>query len=322
MVKYLSVFFICIVVITGFILCFNPSMHKSVSIAGSKSKISMENKETVVHKKDKTQNIDNINAQDAAFKNVDNISLKENSFNNTDNISYKENSFSNIDNITTSETNFNNQDNIHNTGVNINPYDNTTPAGAGFSNTDTSSPYVQKIKEREGWQHPGYEEPEPTPRQRPQLPPQQPRQRPKRPSPDVENPAAVRNTAPPGLQQQESEPEDVQISWNIWRSNLGNYIADDFEKWASVNGTYMFYFTVDNRRQISNPVIIVVGMASNESRMAAYRYLYNLSGSSILQFPAGSKREKVNAIYSIYIGDNVDNSSLNSSDFSDYETIR
>ena len=67
---------------------------------------------------------------------------------------------------------------------------------------------------------------------------------------------------------------------------------------------------------------LIGGKMGGASFLIIYRYLYNLSGSSILQFPAGSKRKKVNAIYSIYIGDNVDNSSLNSSDFSDYETIR
>ena len=296
MVKYLSVFFILIIVITGFVLSFNPAMHKSVSIADSDSKISMENKDFIVNKKDKIENKDNIKSSEAGFKNIDNINAQE--------------------------TKFNNYDNISNVDANISTSDNISDNEVGFSNNDNISPYVQQIKEREGWQPPPvYEEPvEETPK--PQIPePQQPRPRPRRPAPVVENPAAVTNTVPQTSTQEPATQEET-ISWNIWRSKLGNYIADDSDKWASVNGTYMFYFSVDDQRRISNPVIIIVGMASNEARMAAYRYLYKLSGSPVLEFPAGSKRKIVNAVYAIYIDDNASDSSLDASDFSDYERVR
>ena len=278
MAKYLSVFFILIIAITGFILCFNPRMHKNISIADSDSKVSMENKDYIKDNKENVTNRDNIKAAGTKFKNIDNISPA---------------------------------DNLSNEG------------GIEVSNNENISPYVQQIREREGWKEPVYEEPAPEIVE-PVVPQpvQQPRRLPRRPASVVENPGAVRNTAPQVIQQEQPQTREETISWNIWRSNLGNYIADDSGKWASVNGTYMFYFTVDNQRQISNPVIVIMGMASNEARMAAYRYLYNLSGSQILEFPSGSKRKSVNAVYAIHIDDNIEDSSLNSSDFSDYERIR
>lgn len=298
MAKYLSVFFILIIAITGFILCFNPRMHKNLSIADSDSKVSMENKDYIKDNKENVANRDNIKAAGTKFKNIDNI--------NTRNAGFK------------------NYDNINNVDANISPADNlSNEGGIEVSNNENISPYVQQIREREGWKEPVYEEPAPEIVE-PVVPQpvQQPRRLPRRPASVVENPGAVRNTAPQVIQQEQPQSREETISWNIWRSNLGNYIADDSGKWASVNGTYMFYFTVDNQRQISNPVIVIMGMASNEARMAAYRYLYNLSGSQILEFPSGSKRKSVNAVYAIHIDDNIEDSSLNSSDFSDYERIR
>ena len=108
----------------------------------------------------------------------------------------------------------------------------------------------------------------------------------------------------------------------MWRSNLGNYIADDFEQWAPGNGTYMFVFNVDRYRQISNPKVLLLNLSFNTADLsAAYSYLNRLSGSSILEFPQGSQREKVSVVYTIRIDDNIDDRSLNSSNFSDYEKI-
>ncbi len=294
MVKYLSFFFIFILILTGFILSFNPSMHKSVSIGDSKSNIALETKDNISINDEKIKNQDNIKSQGTKFKNIDNLS--------------------------SADIKFNNQDNITGVGAGISPSDNTyADIGFGLSNQDNISQVPAQSYTPQNYQKPSqsnyeydyddlYDEFR-TPSQEPE--PQQVAQQP-----------PVYNQPQTSSAQRNQTSDNEVISWNIWRSNLGNYIADDFEKWATVNGTYIFYFSVDNQRKISNPVILVVGMASNEARMAAYRYLYSLSGSQILEFPSGSNRKIVNAMYSIYIDDNTEDSSLHSSDFSDYEKIR
>ena len=100
-------------------------------------------------------------------------------------------------------------------------------------------------------------------------------------------------------------------------------IADDFEQWAPGNGTYMFVFNVDRYRQISNPKVFLLDLSfASTDLSSAYSYLNRLSGSSILEFPQGSQREKVSVVYTILISDHTNDKSLDASNFSDYETLR
>lgn len=286
MVQYLSAFFIFVTILTIFVLSINPSPRKSVSIADSKSKISTENKEVIVDKSTKFSNKDTLQDAGAGFKNVDN-------FNNVD-------------------ADFYNQDNFSNVDANLETYENTSEEGIfSLYDEDYSSPV-----EAETYNYSQSAEPEPVEqpqRQTPSYPQQQP----------IQQPQTSQNTSPSDLLSGFSDPKEEMISWNIWRSNLGNRIGDDYNIWAPGEGTYMFYFSVDNQRRISKPVIMMIGLsATDEARMAAYRYLYNLQGSDILQFPAGTNRQKVNVIYTIYIDSDTTDKRLHSSDFSDYEKIR
>ena len=296
MVHYLSAFFIFIVIITGFVLCFTPTPagQKSISIADSDSKVSMQNKDVIANKAGNIKNTDNINNKQANFKDYNNISTTDANVYNRDN-------FSNVD------TNLNLQDNFKNQG------------GYGFSNVDNTTPYYPQVAPQvDNNYEPQYMPEENSYEQEYSQPLQQSvNQQAQQSQPNMKVPQY-------NIQQEQTEEESQQeiISWNIWRSNLGNKIADDNNQWASGNGTYMFYFTVDNQRKITKPVVLIIGFAADEDRMAAYRYLYNLQGSDILQFPSGTKRQKVNAIYTIYIDNNIENKNLNASDFSDYEQIR
>lgn len=296
MVHYLSAFFIFIVIITGFVLCFTPTPagQKSISIADSDSKVSMQNKDVIANKAGNIKNTDNINNKQANFKDYNNISTTDANVYNRDN-------FSNVD------ANLNLQDNFQNQG------------GYGFSNVDNTTPYYPQVAPQvDNNYEQQYMPEENSYEQEFSQPLQQPVNQ------QVQQSQPNMNVPQYNIQREQTEEESQQeiISWNIWRSNLGNKIADDYEQWAPSTGTYMFYFTVDNQRKIYKPVVIYVGITTDEARMVPYRYLYNLQGDNILQFPSGTNRERVNVVYTIYIDNNIENKSLNASDFSDYERIR
>lgn len=295
MVHYLSAFFIFIIIITGLVLCFTPTpSHKSVSIADSASKVAMQNKNVIANKDEKIKN--------------------------TDNIKNTHTQFNNYNNINTSDTGFYNQDNIYNVDAGVDLYDNTSQSDFGISNEDNFSTYDEQIQNY----NQQYEDIDTNSKNydNQQTPTQQ--KSPKAPQKPVEQPTEPQQVPSytKSLEQTEETSQEETISWNIWRSNLGNKIADDFEQWAPQTGTYMFYFSVDNQRKISKPVVIYVGITSDEARMLPYRYLYNLQGHNILEFPTGTNREKVNVVYTIYIDNDVETKSLDASDFSDYERIR
>ena len=279
MIQYLSAFFIIVSILTILVFSINPTTHKNISIADSKSKVVAENKELVVDRSAHLENKDNLQNTSAGFDNVDN--------------------FNNID------ANFYNQDNFSNTDASIDFQNNVeNQGGFGLSDIDYES------QQNDVYDFADEEQEYPQPDSLPE---------PKR---EVPAPIKTQENNPNTVSPIEESKEEM-ISWNIWRSNLGNKIADDYEQWAPDEGTYLFYFVVDNQRQISKPVVIMLGFSVNdEARMAAYRYLYSLQGNQILQFPEKTKRKKVSAVYSIYISSNTTSRSLDSSDFSDYEIVK
>lgn len=274
-----------ILILTLFVIICNPTMHKTISIADPESDIVFEHKTVIINKQDKLFNKDTIkNENNNYLSAVNNISAQ-----NRTKIQPKNNIKSTNEKITL---------------VNNDKYSNTF----SYEKYNTISPYVQKIKEREKY---GIKD---TNNTRVQLNQQQ----------------NTYNHHLPKYNEYTNENESKEvavqdqteiISWNKWRSDLGNRIAYDSNQWANNNGLYWFVFNVTKEKQIINPKVIIIGGTSTDLT-AAYNYLNSLSGSSILEFPLKTKRTKVNTTYLIYINENTPDSYLDSSDFFDYENVR
>lgn len=297
MQKLLLSFLLFIFVLTTVIVIINPRLHKTVSIPDSNTDIALQNKEVIANKTNKIKNIDTLKHTNANLKNIDNLKTeKDLSIKNKDNFKNIEGQLNSIDNIQDNKIQFKHHEESpflkkikEREKYRIKESENYTPEYPNTKASNTSQlPKVAIPQQKTGYNYEYRQQIQPEPKR---IPPQ--------------------------------ERPDVTISWNIWRSNLGNAIADDFEQWAKVNGTYMFVFNVDRYRQISNPKVFLIGFSySPENLSAAYSYLNRLSGSPILEFPQGSRREKVSAIYTILISDHTSDKSLDASNFSDYETLR
>lgn len=298
MQKLLLSFLVFIFILTTVIVIMNPRLHKTVSIPDSKTDIALQNKEMITDKSSKIQNIDNIKNTQTKVKNIDNLkAVKDPSLKNQDNFQNIEGQLNNVNNIQDNDLQFSHQ---------------------------KESPFLQKIKEREKDR---IKEIEKNAQQYTEKRKTHYTQRPQVVIKQQPEPTASYNYTKQKPSQNTTQygyaERDLTISWNVWRSNLGNYIADDFEQWAPVNGTYMFVFNVNKYRQISNPKVFLLDLSfASTDLSSAYSYLNRLSGSSILEFPQGSQREKVSAVYTILISDHTNDKSLDASNFSDYETLR
>lgn len=298
MQKLLLSFLLFIFVLTTVIVIINPRLHKTVSIPDSNTDIALQNKEVIANKTNKIKNIDTLKHTNANLKNIDNLKTeKDLSIKNKDNFKNIEGQLNSIDNIQDNKIQFKHHE---------------------------ESPFLKKIKEREKDR---IKEIEKNAQQYTEKRKTHYTQRPQVVIKQQPEPTASYNYTKQKPSQNTTQygyaERDLTISWNVWRSNLGNYIADDFEQWAPVNGTYMFVFNVNKYRQISNPKVFLLDLSfASTDLSSAYSYLNRLSGSSILEFPQGSQREKVSAIYTILISDHTSDKSLDASNFSDYETLR
>ena len=117
-------------------------------------------------------------------------------------------------------------------------------------------------------------------------------------------------------------PQQEEIAWNVWRSNLQNQIMKDSRLPDVQNGVvFKFSFTVDKYGKVSN----VKTWSLNPSYTPmAIQYIAPVirgyQGHSILDFPAGSNR----VITNVEGGFKVSNTSKYSSptDYNDTETVR
>lgn len=117
-------------------------------------------------------------------------------------------------------------------------------------------------------------------------------------------------------------PQQEEIAWNVWRSNLQNQIMKDSRLPDVQNGVvFKFSFTVDKYGKVSN----VKTWSLNPSYTPmAIQYIAPVirgyQGHSILDFPAGSNR----VITNVEGGFKVSNTSKYSSptDYNDTETVK
>ena len=109
---------------------------------------------------------------------------------------------------------------------------------------------------------------------------------------------AVQNVQPtpktaqsaPKPAKQLTEAEEI-IVWNKWHSDLQNQIMQDSKIYSPRGTVFMFSFTVDKNRRVSN--IKVWSETTNAQPGDIYRIKTVISGyqnDAILEFPAGTKR--------------------------------
>ncbi len=87
-----------------------------------------------------------------------------------------------------------------------------------------------------------------------------------------------------------TEAEEI-IVWNKWHSDLQNQIMQDSKIYSPRGTVFMFSFTVDKNRRVSN--IKVWSETTNAQPGDIYRIKTVISGyqnDAILEFPAGTKR--------------------------------
>lgn len=117
-------------------------------------------------------------------------------------------------------------------------------------------------------------------------------------------------------------PQEEEIAWQVWRSNLQNKIMQDVKLPNVPQGTtFKFSFDVDKYGKISN-----VHTTSTNSAYTPYAIQYiapvikSYQGRSILNFPNGSKRTTTEFIGSFRIN-NSSNKYSTTQDYKDTERI-
>ena len=117
-------------------------------------------------------------------------------------------------------------------------------------------------------------------------------------------------------------PQEEEIAWQVWRSNLQNKIMQDVRLPNVPQGTtFKFSFDVDRYGKISN-----VHTTSTNSAYTPYAIQYiapvikSYQGRSILNFPAGSRRATTEFIGSFRIN-NTSNKYSTTQDYRDTERI-
>ena len=117
-------------------------------------------------------------------------------------------------------------------------------------------------------------------------------------------------------------PQEEEIAWQVWRSNLQNKIMQDVRLPNVPQGTtFKFSFDVDKYGKISN-----VHTTSTNSAYTPYAIQYiapvikSYQGRSILNFPAGSRRATTEFIGSFRIN-NTSNKYSTTQDYRDTERI-
>lgn len=117
-------------------------------------------------------------------------------------------------------------------------------------------------------------------------------------------------------------PQQEQIAWQVWRSNLQNKIMQDVRLPNVPQGTiFKFSFDVDRYGKITN-----VHTTSTNSAYTPYAIQYiapvikSYQGRSILNFPSGSKRTTTEFIGSFRIN-NSSNKYSTTQDYRDTERI-
>ncbi len=101
-------------------------------------------------------------------------------------------------------------------------------------------------------------------------------------------PRTAQSTPKPAKQL--TEAEEI-IVWNKWHSDLQNQIMQDSKIYSPRGTVFMFSFTVDKNRRVSN--IKVWSETTNAQPGDIYRIKTVISGyqnDAILEFPAGTKR--------------------------------
>lgn len=117
-------------------------------------------------------------------------------------------------------------------------------------------------------------------------------------------------------------PQEEEIAWKIWRSNLQNKIMQDAKLPNVPQGTiFKFTFDVDKYGKISN----VHTSCTNNSQYTPYAIQYiapvikSYQGRSILNFPEGSKRTTTSFVGSFKISNSSKYST--SGDYTDTERV-
>ncbi len=110
------------------------------------------------------------------------------------------------------------------------------------------------------------------------------------------------------------------IAWNKWRSDIQNAIMDASEIDANYGAIFLFSFSVDKNRHISNIKVTSRNGGSEADKRAVRRAILSLEGSALLEFPKGSNRKNVSFTGAFLISDYSYYS--NPADFHDFEYVQ
>lgn len=110
------------------------------------------------------------------------------------------------------------------------------------------------------------------------------------------------------------------IAWNKWRSDIQNSIMDASEIDANYGTIFLFSFSVDKNRHISNIRVTSRNGGSEADKRAVRRAILSLEDSALLDFPKGSNRKSVGFTGAFLISDYSYYS--NPSDFHDFEYVQ
>ena len=118
------------------------------------------------------------------------------------------------------------------------------------------------------------------------------------------------------------------ILWNQWRANICNNVTSRLDKqfaYVAPAGTiYTYSFDVDNQKRISNVVVKIsrgyVNATTQQGIFMIQRAIQSLNSSTLLTFPAGTKRTSVKVSSGIERTASQ-STSVNANSFNDVETI-
>ena len=167
----------------------------------------------------------------------------------------------------------------------------------------------------------------PKPTQTTQQPVQQPKPKPQaqpqpKPQPTVvkvDTPQQPTTTTKKVL----TEEEEI-IAWNIWRSNVNNYVMQNSAGkfgFVPLGTQFSFSFLVDKFGNVSNIKVECSNQDyMNEARNVVKPAIAAMQNKAILKFPEGTKRTTTQATGAFTIARS--NNFYNPGDFSDYERIK
>lgn len=120
-----------------------------------------------------------------------------------------------------------------------------------------------------------------------------------------------------------TEEEEI-IAWNIWRSNVNNYVMQNSAGkfgFVPLGTQFTFSFLVDKFGNVSNIKVECSNQDyMNEARNVVKPAIAAMQNKAILKFPEGTKRTTTQATGAFTIARS--NNFYNPSDFSDYEKVK